>query len=611
MKKNKPFGELFSHSLKKILLTMRIAVILMILGILQARANDAYSQKTRLSLNFSDARLASVLDKIEDESEFFFLYNEKLLDTERKVDIKVNDQLINTVLDDLFTGTDVKYTIVDRKIILAPNYLTEGALPQQNKITGIVTDKNGPVAGVNVVVTGTTLGTQSDNEGKFSIDVPSGSKSLTFSFIGMQSQEIALGTSTKINVTMVESAVGLNEVVVTAMGIEKNTKALSYSVQKIEGLKMSAVPQTNFVNALAGRSAGVTVTSSGSGIGGSVKVVMRGNKFISGSNQPLYVVDGVPLLNRVRGGGGNTFGWSADEGDGVSNINPNDIESISVLKGASGAALYGSQAANGVIVITTKKGKAGFSEINISSSFTTDKPAYIPELQNKYGQTNTGSQFSWGGVTTTAHDNVSDFFRTGLTLINSVSFSTGTDKAQTYLSYANTDAKGLFKYNDITKHNFTIRQSERFFNNKLKIDFSVNYMQQKFLNSPSLGLYNVLTYLYEIPRGLDISDYKANPAVWDPVRKLYVQNWWEAPSVQSSYNPYWLIKYNKHDYNSKRTMLKFAAKYDITNSLSFQIRGNMDYTGDNTESKGYAGASSQVETNNGSYSLSNETFTEY
>ncbi|MBE3084949.1 MAG: carboxypeptidase-like regulatory domain-containing protein, partial [Bacteroidetes bacterium] len=222
MKKNKPFGELFYRSLKKILLTMRIAVIFMILGILQANAKIVYSQNTKLSLNFSETELVKILDKIEAESEFFFLYNEKLLDTDRKVSITAKDQIINVILDNLFTGTDVKYTIIDRKIVLAPDYLTEVSKVQQKQITGTVTDRNGaPVPGANVVVSGTTQGTMTDIAGKYSIEIPQGSQSLIFSFIGMESQEITIGALNQINVIMVESAIGLEEVVVIGYGTIK------------------------------------------------------------------------------------------------------------------------------------------------------------------------------------------------------------------------------------------------------------------------------------------------------------------------------------------------------------------------------------------------------
>ncbi|HUX55341.1 MAG TPA: TonB-dependent receptor [Bacteroidales bacterium] len=367
MKKNKPFGELFYRSLKKTLLTMRIAIILMILGILQARANDAYAQKTRLSLNFSDADLVKVLDKIEDESEFFFLYNEKLLDTERKVSITANDELVSSILDNLFAGTDVKYTIIDRKIILAPDYLSEVVSQQQNQVSGTVTDKNGPIPGVNVVVTGTTLGAMTDINGKYSIYVPQGSKSLTFTFIGMEPQEISIGTLTQINVTMVESAIGLDEVIVIGYGTQKKSD-LTSSVASVKATDLENVKMQSIDQGLAGRAAGVQVLNS-SGLPGSAPAVrIRGTTSLQGANEPLYVIDGFPIY---AGEGSGNAGSQAGSSNisGISNINPNDIASIEILKDASATAIYGARAANGVVLITTKSGSIGNDKISFSANY--------------------------------------------------------------------------------------------------------------------------------------------------------------------------------------------------------------------------------------------------
>jgi len=362
MKKNKPFGELFYRSLKKTLLIMRIAVILMILGILQARANDAYSQKTRLSLNFSETGLVKILDKIEDESEFFFLYNEKLLDTERKVNVTANDQLISVILDNLFAGTDVKYTIIDRKIILAPDYLTEVSQPQQLKISGTVISKDGtPIPGVNVVVTGTIQGTITDIEGKYSIQVPMGSKSLTFSFIGMEPQEISIGTLTQINATMVESAVGLEEVVVVGYGTQSKAM-LSTAISSINADKLMSIPVTDPAQAMVGQIAGVRFQQASGEPGSAPYIRIRGNGSLTSSNSPLFVIDGYPT----------------DDANLFNAILPNDIESIDVLKDAASAAIYGSRAGNGVILVTTKSGKLG------KTKFTLDVTSGVQQVVNRY-----------------------------------------------------------------------------------------------------------------------------------------------------------------------------------------------------------------------------------
>ena len=347
MKKNKPFGELFYRSLKKILLTMRIATFILILGILQVHAVDTYSQKTRLTINFSDAALVSVLDKIEVESEFFFLYNEKLLDTERKVNVSANNQLINVILDNLFAGTDIKYSIIDRKIILAPDYLTEVSQPQQKRIAGTITDKDGtPLPGVNIVVTGTIQGTITDIAGKYSIEVPQGAKSLTFSFVGMVPQEINIGTLTQINVTMAESAIGLDEVVVIGYGTQKKSDLTGSAFQVTSNIINNQSMTKDPIQILQGKVPGLDI-STGNKPGDVSTMVIRGYSSITASNTPLIVLDGAPFAGRL------------------SDINPSEIEKIDILKDASSTAIYGSQGANGIIIITTKRAKMD-GKINIS-----------------------------------------------------------------------------------------------------------------------------------------------------------------------------------------------------------------------------------------------------
>ncbi len=344
MKKNKPFGELFCSSLKKTLLIMRIAAILMILGILQARASEAYSQKTKLSVNFSQTELLKVLDKIEAESEFFFLYNEKLLDTDRKVSITEKDQPINVILDDLFAGTDVKFSIIDRKIILAPDFLTEAAVQQQNKVSGTITDETGsPLPGVNITIEGTTIGAISDANGKYSINLPTQSAVLVFSFMGYNTQKVTSDGKTPVDIQMTTSAMALGEVVVSSIGYgTQKRKDLTGSVAQVKSDDLLKTSVVGFDQALQGKMAGVQVTNNSGEPGGSRSIRIRGVGSINSSNEPLYIVDGVPY------------------GD-LNAINVNDIERIDVLKDAAAASIYGSRASNGVVLVTTKHGKKGFA----------------------------------------------------------------------------------------------------------------------------------------------------------------------------------------------------------------------------------------------------------
>ena len=363
MKKTKSFRESRCRSLKKTLQVMRISIFLLMFGILQVHAKVGYSQRTRISLDYSNTELIKVLDKIEDASEYFFLYNEKFLDTQRKVSIVAKDQLIGNILDNLFKGTDIKYTIVDRKIILAPDFLTDEIQPQQKIITGKVIDKDGnPIVGANVVVTGTTKGTMTDVDGKYSLDVSPDAKSLTITFIGMQPQEVSIGEKTQIDITMTEAAIGLDEVVVVGYGVQKKMD-ITGSVAVVDVNELKQVPSSNLGQQLRGKAAGVVVGSSG-GPGTSTMVRIRGIGTVN-NNGPLYVIDGVSTKNQD-----------------LNSINPNDIESVQVLKDASAASIYGARASNGVIIITTKHGTLGRPKVSYDAYFAVSTPPKPYDLLN-------------------------------------------------------------------------------------------------------------------------------------------------------------------------------------------------------------------------------------
>ena len=384
MKKNKPFGELFYRSLKKTLLIMRIAIILRILGILQARANDAYSQKTRLSLNFSETELVKVLDKIEDESEFFFLYNEKLLDTERKVNVTANDQLISVILDDLFSGTDVKYTIIDRKIILAPEYLTKetdaATIMQQKVVSGTVTDaSNGEgMAGVNIQVKGTTIGTISDVKGKYSIPSAVDQNAiLVFSFIGYVKQEVAVAGKTVIDVALAGEMTSLEEVMVVGYGTMQKSD-LTGSVVRADIKSFEESPSVSIMQSLQGNVPGLNVGQVDQS-GENPEFSIRGRTTISGSQKPLIVLDGVIYRGNLV------------------DINTYDVESVNVLKDASSTAIYGSEAANGVILIKTKSGEGylGKPKISYSGQITYNTPSKILEPIRREGALQKAYDADW------------------------------------------------------------------------------------------------------------------------------------------------------------------------------------------------------------------------
>jgi TonB-linked SusC/RagA family outer membrane protein len=328
---------------------MKLTSFLLFVTILNVFGSKSYSQNTKLSLDMKDAPIQTVLKAIEDQSEFFFLYSSKMINVDQKVDISVEGKKINEILDDLLAETDIKYSVRDRQILLLNKEANESPEMQQNKISGRVTEKNGtPIAGANVIVTGTTQGALTDADGKYSIEVPKGSKSLTFTFIGMAAQVIPIEGLTKVDVTMVESTVGLEEVVVVGYGTQKKID-LTGSVAVMSSKEFEKAPVTDALDAMQGKLAGVTIISNSGEPGAEKLIRIRGVQSWGASTDPLYVIDGVIL-------------------DNMNSLSPNDVESITVLKDAASSAIYGARAANGVVLITTKRGsKSGAPVISFET----------------------------------------------------------------------------------------------------------------------------------------------------------------------------------------------------------------------------------------------------
>lgn len=484
-------------------------------------------------------------------------------------------------------------------------------------ISGTVTDDLGDgMPGVNVLVKGTTNGTVTNINGEYNIIVSNNNAVLAFSFLGYTPIEVTVGSQRTINIKLQEDATQIDEVVVTALGIQKKAKSLTYSTQIVDGSELTRAKDMNMINSLAGKTAGVQINRSASGLGGSVKMVIRGNKSASGSNQPLYVIDGVPINSGSSESvattiGGNNDGANRDGGDGISNLNPDDIESMNILKGPAAAALYGSSAANGVVVITTKKGKAGRMNITFNSNTTWESAAYgIPEFQNSY----TGNGESWGGKINGSPDYVDMYFKTGFTTINSIALSSGSESMQTYFSYANTYGEGIVENHTLKKHNFNFRETANFFNNRLTLDANVNLMFQDGRNRPAPGGYymNPLVGVYRFPRGGVESDptqtfayYKENYKRYDPVRNMNLQNWYKTPDGWEQ-NPFWLTNMAPSEDQRYRTIANLSASFQINKSFRIQARGNADFITDNYEQKMYAGTPSVLTTgDNGRYIVSN------
>ena len=474
-------------------------------------------------------------------------------------------------------------------------------------ISGRVLDESGfPLAGATIQEKETANGAIADSEGKFTLVVADNAV-LRVSFIGYMSQDIEVEGHSTFHITLREDMIELDNVIVTALGIEKKENSLSYATDLIKNEELTRVKMPNLITSLTGKSAGVRVNQVSSGLGASAKVSIRGIRSVASDNQPLYVIDGVPMSNTsseqaYSAIGGTANAGNRDGGDGISNLNPEDVESISILKGAPAAALYGSMAANGVILITTKKGNSvGQRNINFSTGLTFEKAFSLPKMQDRYGVSDVVD--SWGEKDNlTAHDNLNDFFRTGLTSMTSVSVSYGNETLQTYFSYANTTGKGIMDKNKLKKHNINLRETATMFNKRLKLDGNVNVMKQTVENKPvSGGFYmNPLVGLYRFPRGENLSYYKDHFETYDEERNLNVQNW-HTFTEDFEQNPYWIVNRIQSKETRTRIILSLSANFKINDWLTIQARGNMDYWADKLRQKFYASTATALCGANGRY----------
>jgi len=456
------------------------------------------------------------------------------------------------------------------------------------KITGTVVDNTGePAIGATVRVKNGQHGVVTDIDGKFTIDVPKGS-TLIVSYIGTQTQEVQVGNTHDLHITMQPTARQIDEVVVTALGIKRSEKALSYNVQKVGSDQLTNVKNVNFVNSLNGAVAGVNINASTAGVGGPTRVVMRGTKSITGGNNVLYVIDGVPMLNKSGGDIGGGRYSSQPSGEGIADINPDDIESISVLTGPSSAALYGSAAANGVIMINTKRGTEGKVKVAVSSSMEFSNPFILPKFQNTYGN-KAGSFYSWGDrLATPSSYDPKDFFNTGNNYINSVTLTTGTKTNKTYISVATTNATGVLPNNKYNRYNFTTRNTSDFLNDKLHLDVSGSYIIQNTQNMYRPGeYYNPLTAAYLFPRGEDWSAVELYKR-YDASRKLATQYWPYGDQGMQLQNPYFIVNDMMTPTNRKRYMFMSSLKYDILSWLNVTGRVRVDNTNTESESRFHA-----------------------
>lgn len=606
----------------------------------------ASAQELTVSLNLTNATLEQALNEIGKQTSLSIVYNNNDVNAGNAISIHVQNEKLSKVMNKLLAKSNASYTIRNNHLVLyAAQSNANRMQPAQQKrfIKGNVKDETGePLIGVSVLLQGTTVGTTTDFDGNFSIEVGNNDAVLEFSYIGYRKITQAVKNQSVLNIVMQEDTKVLGEVVVTALGIEKKAESLTYATQKVGGDELTRAKDANFINALQGKTAGLVITPNSTGAGGSSKLLLRGNSSILGNNQPLIVLDGVPMndnnttqITDALLSGGNT----TDGGDGLSNINPDDIENITVLKGANAAALYGSKAANGVIMITTKQGSEGRATISVSSSIMFETPLVTPKLQNKYGANienysdtslNPNSPvnkrrlglYSWGSpigqlsdvtlgevpyARNYAVDNINSFLQTGTNYNNSVSASFGSEKATTYMSYGNTTAKGIIPENKFSRHNLTFRENIKLFNQRLELSLSGSYILQESDNRPGSGIYaNPLYDLYIMPRNADISYFENNSEVYgqlyyiNPIQQdgktVYpkanaegpIQQWpWSNEENRNS--PYWYVNRLKRNNIRERFFGTVGAKVNIIDGLTAQARFKIDRVKDTNETKTYQG----------------------
>ncbi len=475
---------------------------------------------------------------------------------------------------------------------------------QPISVAGQVIDENGdPVIGATVSVKGTNVNAVTDFDGRFTITTSQGS-TLTVSYVGYGTQEMQVNGNT-LTVKLKQDAQVLNEVVVTALGIKKEAKSLSYNVQQVNGDALMRVQDANFVNSLAGKVAGVTINASATGAGGSSRVVMRGAKSINGNNNVLYVVDGIPMQNLSSEQPEGIFAGAGQTGDATSNINPDDIESISALTGPSAAALYGANAANGVILINTKRGRAGRVDVTYNGSFQFSKPFVLPRFQNQYGPSEPGSYFSWGEkLATPGNYRPADFFQTGTNIANSVSLSTGTDKNQTYLSLGATNAQGIIHSNNYDRYNVSVRNTTSFLDNRMTLDLAYMLAAVKEQNMISQGQYhNPLVPVYLFPAGDDFSKLGYYER-YDTGRNFPVQYWPYNYDI-SMENPYWETERERFINHKERHQATVSLNWRITPWLDITGRVKYDKSSDKYEEKFFASTNTLYASKYGHYGLRN------
>jgi len=619
----KDFPHPFSRGiLNKTLLIMNFTTILLLFAFLNVNANG---NAQGITLVVKNAPFEEMLRKIKEQTGYSIVYRDEWMSESKRTTVNLKNVSIELALSECFKNQPFDYSLVEKTIVLREKLLVPTVKISNNieapamVITGKVTDENNvPLLGVNIGIKNTKRGTTSDARGQFTVDVPSKKSVLIFSFVGYTSQEIVVNEQTSINVKLQPENTALSNLVVTALGIKREKKALGYSVGEVKGELLNATPQTNVLGALQGKVTGVRISQMDGTVGSSVNIIIRGAKSLSNDNQPLFVIDGVPVANQVN----NNF-QGADLGNAISDLNPDDVESVSVLKGASAAALYGSRAGNGVILITTKSSAKGKGiGVSVNSSGVFDAPYDYYPYQSQFGTGKAGAHLfsegdneTWGSqldkgenwsqwnskgvaVPLKSYNNrIQDFMRTGATLTNNISFNGANDKGFFRVSLGDMRNTGMIPNTDMKRSTINLNAMQKL-SDKLSVIFNVNWTESGSGNRPNINgddRNDVIRSLYEKGAQVNITDLKQ---YWMPGLEGIQQ----ISNAQKQNNAYFVAYENTNAFTRDRLMSKVQLDYKINDAFTLMGRFTRDAY---TEGRQAKKAFSTYGQTNGGYEVQN------
>lgn len=579
----------------------------------------AQSPKT-ITLSVNNASVASVMNSVEQQSGYSFFYNSDDVDVNRKVTLSLKDSDLPTALNALFRNSGVSWSVDDTHIILKKAASPRPQTPQESGsgLTGTVTDRYGePVIGAVIIASGDrSKGAVTDFEGNYFLPWSDSiaDDTIEITLLGYVSQNIPVNGRHVIDIVLAEDSEMLEATVITALGIKRSERSNTYAVQTLDK-DIFNTRDANLVNSIQGKLAGVQVNSSSAGPGAETKVVMRGAKSISNSNNALYVLDGIPLPELSKTSPGDSYSiydGSSLTGDGISNFNADDFGSMTALVGPSAAALYGYKAANGVLMLTTRSAEGEGISVDYSTNTTFSSPLMLPNFQSRYGAA-TGMYTSWGNALNTAKTwSVKDFFQTGYNTQHSVSLSIGHEHSSTYVSAAYNDARGIIPNNEYTRYNFTFHQTVDFLNDKMHLSLLGMYMNVFEQNMTSGGqYYNPLIALYLMSPSDDLNNYAVYER-YDASRNFKTQYWpWGTLNLQAQ-NPYWIVNRNMFTTKKNRFLFGASLEYNITDWLDLTGRVRRDYNNSLAEQKNYASTTGTFAGDYGRYfwdeSTTNQTY---